>query len=104
MFKQLVRIRVQKKPLVPGMLSSSFFASDAGANIQGTPPPIAPTRRPCTVHNITDHLVPYVTAWRWQKAAQRRAIDAQREGRANVHPDTIFLVEHPSVHESAVYM
>lgn len=98
MFNRLVSIRDHSRPfLKPGILSS--FASVASANNKSTSASLAPTnRRACVVHNITDHLVPYVTAWRWQKAAQRRAIDAQREGRAGVHPDIIFLVEHPSVH------
>ena len=55
-------------------------------------------RRACAVHNIEGRLVPYVTAWRWQQALMRRAIEAQKTGEAAALGDTLLVVEHPSVY------
>jgi lipoate-protein ligase B len=82
-------------------VAATGYSSEASGAANSAPPRIIGSRRPCVVHNITNRLVPYVTAWRWQKAAQRRAVDAQREGRAATHPDTLFLVEHPSVNKTS---
>ena len=73
--------------LVTRQLSSSYSSA---------PEPKGGGRK-CLVYNVTARLVPYVEAWRWQKALTRRAMDAQRQNRSHLHPDSIIVVSHPSV-------
>lgn len=51
--------------------------------------------RRCLLHGMASP-VPYVTAWRWQRALVTKAIEAQRAGLN--HPDTLLVVEHPPVY------
>lgn len=45
---------------------------------------------------MPERVIPYVTAWRWQKALSRRAIDAQRAGIS--HPDSLISLQHHSIY------
>lgn len=50
----------------------------------------------CECHDLSRHLVPYVDAWEWQKAAVEARLSALNNGTPLC--DTVLLLQHPPVY------
>eukprot|EP00271_Cylindrocystis_brebissonii_P004820 TRINITY_DN1673_c0_g2_i1.p1 TRINITY_DN1673_c0_g2~~TRINITY_DN1673_c0_g2_i1.p1 ORF type:complete len:377 (-),score=39.32 TRINITY_DN1673_c0_g2_i1:1026-2156(-) len=53
-------------------------------------------QRICECHNLSDQLVPYVSAWKWQQAAIGARVRARQDGLP--FNDTVLLLQHPPVY------